>query len=367
MEKMKLRHKITLIFAIVATCMCIALSLLSIYSADKLIEAIPLSPTAQKIEDIEDFKFEEITPAIPTQTAKSRFRISTLYTMIGIILIGGTAIYLLSKKSLKPLEQLSQRVKTQGPDELSEEIPLPLYQDEVYELTKSFNQRNKQIYEAYTMQKNFSANVAHELFTPLAVMQAKLEVFELKKDKTPEEYEQLFALISQNNQRFTSIIEELLHITNMQQENLNEQVFLYDIAEETVFELEDAIQAKGIECTISGERLVVTGSDTLLKQAIYNLVSNAIRYNVEKGKVAILLYNTEGSQCVSVSDTGLGVPDDCKQNIFEPFYRVDKSRSRALGGSGLGLALVRKIAELHGGKITIEDNTPSGSVFTLSL
>lgn len=361
-----LRIKITVIFIIVSTIMCITLALSAFRSADKIVDSIPMIPIGEVISEVQSDDIEEIA-AIPIEKAKYIFRLDILYVMIGTVVLGSLAIFFLSGKALKPLEILNNTVKNQSLEDLSQEISLPHNRDEVYELTNSFNLRSKRIFDSYLMQKNFSANVAHELCTPLAVIQTKLDVFSLNQNRTIEDYNKLIGFIAENNQRLSVIVGNLLNLTNSRTVDLNQQVALNELVEETIYEFEDIMKKQNITAKLTGKNITVQGNDTLLKQAVYNLVSNAVKYNVDGGKIEVNLSEINKTVEISVFDTGIGIPDECKENLFEPFYRVDKSRSREIGGSGLGLALVKKIIETHGGKIEIKDNTPQGSCFIITL
>ncbi|WP_313527364.1 sensor histidine kinase [Anaerotignum sp.] len=366
----KLREKITMIFIIVSTIMCLGLTLSVFRSADRLVEAVPTS-SAMRIAGIDEpqttMDAQHVFPAQQIEQANTTFRIQTLYMMIGIILLGSISIYYLTGKALKPLKVLTDSVDKQGVEDLVKEISLPKSEDEVFRLTEAFNKRNKQIFDSYSIQKNFSANAAHELYTPLAVMQTKLDVFSLSKERSLEEYQALIRFMDENTQRLTAIIENLMKITNSDDIELTQEIFINELIEETLFELEDEMDKKSIIAQVTGECVVIRGNDALMKQAFYNLINNAIKYNVDGGNITVNITNLKDAVHISIKDSGIGVPDESKEHLFEPFYRVDSSRSREVGGSGLGLALVKKIIEVHRGEIKISDNTPHGTEFSIIL
>ncbi|WP_394884433.1 sensor histidine kinase [Clostridium butyricum] len=368
--KFKLREKITMIFIICSTIMCIGLTLSVFRSADEVVKSMPTIPAAS----IDDMKYNSETIIIPRilpitkiEQENEKFKLETFYIMIGIIFLGSGIIFLFIGKSLKPLETLTDEVWNQKIEDLSKDIPLPYSNDEIFKLTQAFNERNKQIYESYFIQKNFSANAVHELYTPLAIMQTKLDVFSLIHNRSIEEYESLIGFVEENTKRLSAIIENLMKITNSDDVDLSQRIFLNGLIEETFFELEDDMNKQNIIAQVKGKNTIVKGNDTLLKQVIYNLINNAVKYNVNGGTILVSIEDAGDRVKISISDTGIGIPNECKEHLFEPFYRVDKSRSREIGGSGLGLALVKKIIELHNGEIIIEDNIPKGTIFTIIL
>lgn len=216
--------------------------------------------------------------------------------------------------------------------------------------------------KAYADQKNFSANAAHELRTPLAILQNKLEVFRLKKDRSIEEYEELYQVLYQNVERLSVLVKELLQFTNQNTVNMKIPVSLSDLAQEAVMELEPLTISKNISITVTGEASIL-GNDSLLQSIVFNLMQNAVKYNVDNGSVQVKIEKQDHLVKFIVSDTGIGIPEDARLHIFEPFFRVDKSRSREMGGNGLGLALTKRIVEQHGGKISVYNNMPHGTIF----
>lgn len=368
--KLKLREKITMIFIICSTIMCIGLTLSVFHSANEVVKSIP-TIQAISIDEIKNNSETIITPRIlpitKIEQENKKFRLETIYIMIGIIFLGSGIIFFFIGKSLKPLEALTDKVWNQKIEDLSKDIPLPYSDDEIFKLTQAFNKRNKQIYDSYCIQKNFSANAAHELYTPIAVMQTKLEVFSLIPNRSIEEYQFLIGFMEENTKRLSAIIENLMKITNRDYVDLSQKIFLNELIEETFFELEDDMNKQNIIAQVKGKNTIVKGNDTLLKQGIYNLINNAVKYNVNGGTILVAIADGDDTVQISIKDTGIGVPNECKEHLFEPFYRVDKSRSREIGGSGLGLAIAKKIIELHNGEINITDNIPKGTIFTITL
>ena len=368
--KLRLREKITLIFVATVTIMCITLTTSVFYSADKLVETTPVIPAIvleEVIQKQEIIVEPSVCIAANIEQANRSFRMEILFMMIAILFAGAGTIFFLTGKALKPLETLTDIVERQTIDDLANDLPLPHSNDEILKLTQAFNTRNKQICESYSIQKNFSANAAHELYTPLAVMQTKLDVFALSSNRSLEEYESLIGFIEDNTQRLTAIIENLMKITNSHDIDLNQKIFLNDLIEEVLFEFEDILDKQNIFAQVTGKNVMITGNNTLLTQAFYNLINNAIKYNVTGGSIITTIKEDADEVRVSIRDEGIGVPDECKNRLFEPFFRVNESRSQDIGGSGLGLALVKKIIEIHNGQIVITDNIPKGTIFEISF
>ena len=373
--KLPLKAKLTITSIIILTVMCMCLTITANYAASSLSNAMNTAPaqnssrisTPQQREDLKDAATTQdvattqnatITQDAITKAATTKFHFTTIYAMIVLIGVGSVLTYIYASKTLKPLEQLTETANHININNLDENIPLPNTGDEVERLTKSFNDMTTKLNASYQVQKNFSANAAHELRTPLATIQTQLDVFELKTDRNPTEYTALIKSVSQSTERLSNLVNDLLSFTNEQDVDMTKSVDLHGLIEEIIFELEENAKAKNIKIILEGEGEIF-GSDGLLQRAFYNLISNAIRYNVDGGNIAITISNKK----VTVADTGVGIPEEAKPNIFNTFFCVDKSRSRELGGSGLGLAIVKNIIEKHGGSIYVEDNKPQGSIF----
>ena len=352
-----LRFKLTALTISIFLLICVLLTAVSIASSGMLTSAAGLTPALPT------------TGAMPTEPganvqsqtlaqAQRNFNLIAIGAMILLAVAGSGCIYLTVRRELHPLEELARQVSGLDADNLDASIHVKVTGDEVEQLAVALDDMTRRVSDAYTVQKNFSANAAHELRTPLTVMQTQLDVFAMKKDRSREEYEKLFDVLRANTDRFSGLVSDLSSFTNEQAVDMSKQVDLRGLMEEIVFELEGKSREKKLTVTIAGDGAVY-GSDSLLQRAFYNLVSNAIRYNVEGGSVCITLSDKQ----VSIADTGIGIPDDAKPNVFNSFFCVDKSRSRELGGSGLGLAIAKNIMEKHGGYIYVTDNQPKGSVF----
>ena len=307
---------------------------------------------------------------------------SILFDALGIlffvIIAGSCAAYLLAGHYTKPVQQLSAHMKEIGPDTLSDSIEIEGGGEEVQELVKSFNQMTDQLDEAFAMQSRFSVSAAHELRTPIAVLRTKLDVFKKKKRKQSE-YDELVDTMETYIDRLSAIIANLLELTETSELGEVEDVSLDAVITTVVDDLESVAQNNMVNVQVNtqidahsetqseAQNLTVKGNANLLYRAIYNLVENAIRYNHKGGSVNITL-ETEGQEClVTIADTGVGIAPEQRELVFEPFYRVNKSRSREFGGAGIGLSLVKTILKRHGASVTVSENTPQGSVFTIRI
>lgn len=369
-----LKYKLTIISAVILTTMCIIFAASSIFSAYTLVDSVrtvpaqsiadaaPVDPAAAEVDAMPIDPTTAKKLAAPASAALGQFRGTTIWVMACLIVFGSALTYVFAAKTLKPLEQLTDTVNNININNLDEKIPIPGTGDEVDRLTESFNDMTTKLDQAYQVQKNFSANAAHELRTPLALIQTQVDVFQMREDRSLTEYTALLSSISESTDRLSHLVNDLLSFTNNQDVDMTRQVNLRELLEETAFELEESAAAKQIQITISGEG-TVSGSDSLLQRAFFNLISNAIRYNVDGGSIMVQI----SGKRVTVADTGIGIPDEAKPNIFNTFFCVDKSRSRELGGSGLGLAIVKNIIEKHNGYIYVKDNDPQGSVFVVGF
>lgn len=373
LDKISLRMRLTIFVTVLLTFSCIVLTGIISFSAGKMatqIEAAslitPANPAPIPNEIIPAMPTEEpiiLTP--PIDDVKRNFHTESLLAMTLVILAGGFFTWYTAGKTLSPVKDLSVQIKNRTVHNLRKKIEVPLTNDEIADLTLSFNEMTERISEAFESQKRFSASAAHELRTPLTVMHTKVDVFRKKAEHSLDEYENLINVITIQTQRLSSLISDLLKMTCIEEEQLNEEVDLYLEIDEIIDELQGVAKKKDIVLSFIGTAPVIYGNSLLIQRAIYNLIENAIKYNVVNGKVEVNLSSANDKVIVSVADTGIGIPDDMKSNIYEPFFRVDKSRSRALGGAGLGLSMVKAILEQNNGTITVKDNIPNGTVFEI--
>ena len=359
-SKFSLKIKLTAISICILTIMCVVLAVFSIFSAGKLIESTDTIP-AIPVGENQTEQIIESAAVLPAE-AIGNFQGTMIVVMLCLVALGSVLTYVFASKTLKPLEDLTVDVQNINVNNLSQQITVPSTKDEVAELALAFQRMMEKLNQSYQIQKRFSANAAHELRTPLAALQTQLEVFQMKPNREKEEYETLFQSVGESTERLSNLVKDLLTFTNEQTIERREPVELRDLIEEIRFELEDSAAERGIKIHISGQGVII-GDDRLLQRAFYNLLSNAIRYNTDGGTISVDISDSK----VMVEDTGIGIPDEAKAHIFEAFFCVDKSRSRELGGSGLGLAVVKSIIEKHGGEIRIENNDPQGSRFVVTF
>ena len=384
-RKLSLQWRLTLVTALLVTITCILMYFFISQSAvtgmDHLqnyivqINKTDSSPITFNIDPT--ILFPDLSEQVTT--TKQLFQIRSLITTVLIILLSSACTYFVSRRALKPLHNLSTKVEKIQAQNLSEPLEVPDSNDEISNLTLSFNEMLSRLNDAFTAQKQFSASAAHELRTPLAVMQTNLEVFSRKKEPSADEYQKLFSMIQEQTGRLSHLAEILLDMTGIQTIERSETISLAELTDEVLCDLTSIAEQKKIELIQKDGDCTITGSYLLLYRAVYNLVENAIKYNHPCGKVTVtvrqknFLLNPAVSPApadcalVEVSDTGIGISPEYQEKIFTPFFRVDKSRSRAMGGAGLGLALVNEIARQHGGEVKVLKSNKNGSTIALIL
>ena len=306
------------------------------------------------------------------QETKEDFLLRSVIATTIIILLSSVCTYFLTKKTLTPLQKLTSEVSQIQAQNLSTQLAVPNSKDEIAQLTSSFNEMLARLDNAFSTQKQFSANAAHELRTPLAVLQTNLEVFEKKQEPEMVEYKQLFTMIKEQTARLSQLVGTLLDMTNLKSVPRTDQVTLEELVDEVFCDLDPVAEKAGIsihfdDSSSQDSHTDVTGSYVLLYRAVYNLVENAIKYNRPNGSVTVSVKEKNSQVMILVKDTGIGISPENQKKIFDPFFRVDKSRSRAMGGAGLGLALVDSIAREHGGSVKVLESNEKGSIIALML
>lgn len=321
------------------------------------------------------------------QETKEDFLLRSVIATTIIILLSSVCTYFLTKKTLTPLQRLTSEVSQIQAQNLSTQLAVPNSKDEIAQLTSSFNEMLARLDNAFSTQKQFSANAAHELRTPLAVLQTNLEVFEKKQEPEMVEYRQLFTMIKEQTARLSQLVGTLLDMTNLKSVPRTDQVTLEELVDEVFCDLDPVAEKAGISIhfddsssqdwhtdvhtpdasALNNNIRNITGSYVLLYRAVYNLVENAIKYNRPNGSVTVSVKEKNGQAMILVKDTGIGISPENQKKIFDPFFRVDKSRSRAMGGAGLGLALVDSIAREHGGSVQVLESNEKGSIIALML
>lgn len=376
-NKMPIRMRLTVMIVSLLTLCCVGLTLILNLSAGIMATKIDAAASfpAQLVEEESHF-IDDLQPpsndmmttsSVESQKARMDFRFESFFYMLLIIVGGGVLTYYLSGKVIKPLDSLNSQIKNRTVHNLSDTMDIPPTNDEIAELTQSFNEMTDKLNEAFMMQSRFSSNAAHELRTPLAVLKAKVEVFKKKQTHSREEYHALIAVFEKQTQRLSELVQSLLDMTNMNDIFEKDMICLKDVLEDIVSELSHIAKERDVQLYLDCENSITYGNIDLLYQAFYNIIENGIKYNFNGGKVMIHVKSDKKQIIVAIKDTGIGIPDEEKKNIFEPFYRVDKSRSRIMGGSGLGLSIVQSIINKHNGKITVTDNENGGTCFKIKF
>lgn len=385
LKKRSLQWRLTLLITLLVTVTCILMYFFISNSAVTGMENLESYIVQINETDSTPITFN-LDPSIlfpdlsnQVQATKDLFRIRSMIATGIIILLSSIGTYFISRRALAPLHDLSTKIGKIQAQNLSESLEIPDSNDEISQLTASFNKMLSRLDDAFTAQKQFSASAAHELRTPLAVMQTNLEVFARKKTPSTEEYQEIFSLIQEQTGRLSHLAEILLDMTGIQTVERSETISLAELTEEVFCDLASVAEQKQIELIQRDGDCTVIGSYLLLYRAVYNLVENAIKYNHPSGKVTVTLHSGKvildassqphPADCafIEISDTGIGISPEYQEKIFAPFFRVDKSRSRAMGGAGLGLALVTEIARQHGGQVKVLESNEKGSTIALML
>lgn len=364
-RKATLRFKLTLAVLCVSAVMCAALAVILISASNVIFSKTLLTQPSVSIPAEELSSSQKIIsdlpaiPATPVQQAQRSFRGVTIFATLLVLAGGGIFLFWYVKRALNPLESLAEQVRQLDAEHLTGSISVSATGDEIEQLSVAVAEMLDRVNQAYTMQKNFSASAAHELRTPIAAMQAKIEVFRMQKAGTPAQYDALVDTLARNTERLSGLVVQLLELTQQAAVDMEQQVNLYELAEEAAMDLAPLAQQKNVTIVVTGTAQTV-GNDCLLQRAIFNLMENAVKYNLSGGKVTVTLTQKGEHACCCVADTGIGIPKELQSHIFDFFFRVDPSRNREVGGNGLGLALVKHIITRHGGTLRVTDNHPQG-------
>lgn len=371
MKNLSLQWRLTLMSAVLVTAACLLLNVFISNSAVMRIHGIEsymveVSPNGQESFVLDA---DSLYPNLQEQLQESAdaFRIQSIFITLAVILIASALTYFLAGRALAPVRKLSVRMEEVEAQNLSEPLKQPKAEDEVARLTRSFNGMLVRLDRAFRTQRQFSANAAHELRTPLAVMRTELDVLKKRKAPTPAEYAQAVQRASEHTERLSHLVDMLLELTDVGTAPRNDHISLSALIEEVVCDLTQVADEKQVTLHQEPGHAELTGSDLLLYRAVYNLVENAIKYNRPNGRVNVGVTMENGSVVLRVADTGIGIAAENWASIFDPFVRVDKSRSRAMGGAGLGLALVKDIAILHGGSVQVAKSSEKGTEIELML
>ena len=374
MRKISLQWRITLMTVLLIGVTCVAMNLLlcssGVYYMDTIANTLQGGTVILNEEDMVSFDPQLIAPdeelTIVVDGAQGRFRTTNWYITAVVTLLSGMLAYFVSGRALKPLRSFASQVEKVQLNNLADmkidEDVLP----EFRQLSQSFNQMLERLNNAFAAQRQFTGNAAHELRTPLALMQAQLELFSAEHPDVLPETAAFLSLLREQTERLTQMTKTLLEMSNLQQVSRNERIQLAPMVEEIFTDLTPLAEKRGITLTADGDG-VMTGSDALIYRMIFNLTENAVKYNRPGGSVQVTVTQEPEKILIRVSDTGCGIPEKYQQSIFQPFFRVDKSRSREYGGTGLGLSLVWEIADLHGGCVWVEASSEKGSTLAVEL
>ena len=375
-KHLSLRWKLTLMTAFMVVTACLAISLFISRSAVLYMDeignsAIAILPNTDIPTTTTDELQVVLNPkSVVADTVKNtqiEFWIKSLAITLIITLTVSFLMYLIVGYALYPLRELTSQIEDIQAKNLKEPILSKSNSTEIERLTLAFNRLLLRLEETFATQRQFSANAAHELRTPLAVMSTKFEVFEKNKNPDEADYKEAINMARNQTDRLSHVIDILLEMTELQSAPKSDSISLSEISEEVICDLVAVAEKKDISLIQEDGEARLTGSDTLVYRAIYNLIENAIKYNKEGGTVSVAIAEDESFAKVIITDTGSGIAKEDWDKIFEPFFRVDKSRSRSMGGAGLGLALVKEIAVRHGGDVKVIESSERGSSIELSL
>lgn len=376
MKKLSLRMRLTLLSALVMASVAVILTSMFLFGADRIFvrdleQKMTFQPqdiiiTSVKKEGVsnENMDLQEVTVSL--KKAGTQFNLWGMAALFLVLILGTGATWLMAGHVLKPLKELSSAIEEIGGNDLSNRVEIQGRQDEIGRLARSFNHMMDKVSASFERQKRFSASAAHELKTPLATILVNLEVLELDGKTSPDRMEKVLTIVKANTERMIRLVEDLMRLTSDKDHEMEEEVELSEVFAITLYELSPLIRKKDLTVSIENTPdISLTGSRVMLYRVMSNLLENAAKYNREHGSISIVTGRDDNGVTVKIEDTGIGIPEEALPHIFEPFYRVDQSRSRAVGGAGLGLPLVKDIVEKHGGEVTVKSAAGEGTTFIL--
>ena len=375
MKRLSLQWRITLLSVLLIGVTCVAMNLLlcssGVYYMDTIADSLQGGGTVI-LNDAGAVSFDPqlIAPdedlTIIVDGVQGRFRTTNWYITAAVTLLSGILAYFVSGRALKPLRSFTSQVEQV---QLTNLADMRINEDTISEfrqLSCSFNQMLERLNNAFSAQRQFTGNAAHELRTPLALMQAQLELFSAEHPDVRPETAEFLTLLREQTERLIQMTRTLLEMSNLRQVARNERIQLAPMIEEIFTDLAPLSDKLGVTLTAEGDG-IMTGSDALIYRLIFNLTENAVKYNRPGGSVRVSVTQELEKLLLRVSDTGCGIPEVYQRSIFQPFFRVDKSRSREYGGAGLGLSLVWEIADLHGGSVWVEKSSEKGTTIAVGL
>ena len=377
MKKMSLQWRLTIITTLLIAMICGSLTIFIYKNGVYYIDSLQNTVDA-KSEDNNEKNPDEIYISIPDEewnnfaknfsiqvyNNKADYKKSSLLFSTLLSLLGGVITFFISGHALKPLCDFSKKIEEVQAQNLSDSRIEENKFSELNQLSVSYNKMLELLSEAFKLQRQFTANAAHELRTPLAVMQLQIDLYNSSKHPNNDtSAQQTISMITEQTERLSKMVRTLLDMSELQTIARDEEIAISALVEEVLADLEPLAQEKGINLIEKCDNVLLMGSDILIYRLVYNLVENAIKYNFSGGTVTVNATQQNSQLHLTVEDTGNGIPEELKERIFEPFFRLDKSRSRKLGGVGLGLALVREIVRVHNGSILVKNNANSGTTF----
>ncbi len=376
MKKMSLQWRLTCIttlcIAIICGCLTMFVYKNGVYYMDSLQKAVDAQgdDKAEVVGEIyisipED-KWDEFSNDFSVQVYNNKedYKRNSLIVSALLALLGGVAAYFISGHALKPIREFSDKIEEVQAQNLADSGIEESKIKELNQLSVSYNKMLERLSDAFEIQRQFTANAAHELRTPLSLMQVQLDLYHSTQHPGSDaDTVQMIKMLTEQNDRLGKMVKTLLDMSELQTVGRDEKIILNDLVDEVLEDLEPLAQEKNIKLIGKYKNITMIGSDILIYRLVYNLVENAIKYNHSDGQVTVNAYKKQKHIYLSVEDTGSGIPKELRERVFEPFFRVDKSRSRELGGVGLGLALVHEIVRVHDGSISIKSNPAGGTIF----
>ncbi len=381
MKRLSLQWRITLLTILLLAAACVTMKTLLCSSGHAYMDSIgnyvmhyaEEDPLAIRV-DIPEEQWKDMSErfsgefVVELTGAKHSFCMRGWYIALAVTALGGAVAYFVSGRALKPLKQFTAKAERVQLQSLTE---ITLSEDEAAEfsrLSRAVNQMLLRLKQAFDAQQQFVGNAAHELRTPLALMQARLDLYMSTDhgDSCPETVETI-AMMREQTERLSRMVRTLLDMSDLKAVPRTDRIQLAPMIEEVLADLSPLAEKSDVLLSQSGGDLWITGSDVLIYRAIFNLVENGVKYNRPGGSVCVAVSQRGQEAVIEVKDTGCGIPEDFRESVFQPFFRVDKSRSREKGGVGLGLALVWEIAHLHGGDVRVRESGESGTKIELTL
>lgn len=380
MKRMSLQWRLTCITTLCIAIICGCLTMFVYKNGVHYIDSLQDAVEAQGDEkgnksdeiyiSIPDDKWDEFADEFSVQVYnnKADYKRNSLIITVLLALLGGVVTYFISGHALRPIREFSDKIEEVQAQNLSDSRIEENNVKELNQLGISYNKMLERLSDAFEIQRQFTANAAHELRTPLALMQVQLDLYNSASHPGNDaDTLQTIKMVTEQNDKLNRMVKTLLDMSELQTVGRDDKIILDAIVEEVLADLEPLAVEKNIKLIGKCEDATMIGSDILIYRLVYNLVENAIKYNHPLGQVTVTAYQRNKHVYLSVEDTGSGIPKELRERVFEPFFRVDKSRSRELGGVGLGLALVREIVRVHNGSICIKSGKTGGTIFEVTF